>query len=49
MRGSGLGLSLVKAIVDRHRGRVWLRSEEHKGSTFYITLPVATPEALRAT
>lgn len=44
--GSGVGLSLVKAIVDRHRGRIWLRSEEGKGSTFFVTLPIAVAEAI---
>jgi signal transduction histidine kinase len=40
-RGSGLGLSLVKAVIDHHKGRIWLRSEENKGTTFFITLPIA--------
>lgn len=44
--GSGVGLSLVKAIVDRHRGRIWLRSEEGKGSTFFVTLPLAVAEPI---
>ncbi len=44
--GSGVGLSLVKAIVDRHRGRIWLRSEEGKGSTFFVTLPIAVAEPI---
>ncbi|WP_027184522.1 sensor histidine kinase [Desulfovibrio inopinatus] len=37
--GSGLGLTIVKRIVERHGGRVGLLSEPGHGSTFYFTLP----------
>ena len=37
--GSGLGLSFVKSISERHGGRVWLESQLGQGSTFYLTLP----------
>ncbi len=39
-RGSGLGLSLVKAIAEAHGGQVDVRSELHVGSVFTVTLPV---------
>lgn len=40
--GSGLGLSLVKTIVENHFGKVWLYSREGEGTTFFIAVPEAT-------
>jgi PAS domain S-box-containing protein len=36
--GNGIGLSIVKQIVTRHKGNVWATSEPGKGATFYFTL-----------
>lgn len=35
----GLGMSIIKDIVDLHNGRIWLVSEEHVGTNFFIELP----------
>jgi signal transduction histidine kinase len=37
--GHGLGLAIVKSVADAHNGRVWLESQEGKGSVFYLALP----------
>lgn len=38
--GTGIGLSLVKRIIERHQGEIWLESEPGKGSSFLIRLPL---------
>lgn len=42
--GTGLGLFICRKIVEIYHGRIWVESEEGKGSTFYINLPRLTPE-----
>ncbi len=41
-RGTGLGLTISKHIVEYHRGRIWVQSQEGQGSTFYFVLPKRT-------
>lgn len=41
IEGTGLGLSVVKRIVDAHSGKIWAESEFGKGSTFFVKLPVS--------
>jgi two-component system phosphate regulon sensor histidine kinase PhoR len=43
IRGSGIGLSLVRHIAEAHGGKVTLQSEENHGCTFTVTVPVKAP------
>ena len=47
-RGTGLGLSMVFGIVQRHRGSIDIRSEPGRGATFVITLPLDLDSAEKA-
>lgn len=39
--GIGLGLYIVKMAVEKLKGKVWFKTEEHKGTTFFVSLPSA--------
>jgi signal transduction histidine kinase len=39
--GWGLGLAICKEIVERHSGRIWVRSSQEKGTAFFVALPIS--------
>ena len=43
-RSSGLGLTFCKLVVERHGGRIWLRSTEGEGSSFFVEMPLEPAE-----
>ncbi|MDD2635263.1 MAG: PAS domain S-box protein [Bacteroidales bacterium] len=48
-QGSGLGLAITKSYVEILGGNIWLKSEEHKGSSFYFTLPLQEVNSIKLT
>jgi signal transduction histidine kinase len=43
-KGSGLGLTICRALIQQHRGKIWVESVLGNGATFHVELPAAPPE-----
>lgn len=44
--GTGLGLYIIKSVVEKSGGHIWFKSEENKGTTFFVELPITGMTAL---
>jgi signal transduction histidine kinase len=40
--GTGLGLAMCKGIVEQAKGKIWFETEQGRGTTFHVELPVAS-------
>jgi signal transduction histidine kinase len=49
VKGSGLGLFIVKNVAQRHGGDAWVESTEGEGSTFYLSIPLDGPNLVGGT
>ncbi len=46
IKGSGLGLFIVRSVAQRHGGDAWVESKEGEGSTFYLSIPLSGPNLI---